>query len=426
MSKSKEGASSRVDTHNDQFSERLELVSLRPKLMQGICKRSIGDSVELFCSDTNRVIPIDSEHELLLNYFDGETSVAELVVAGLGDRGFALGAVLTLLDRLISAEMLDSDVVPAQWHAAIDHIAKLALVSGVSGSSRRSMQKGEQVEVTIEDESSWKPLTKTIEDRASFLREIDLFENFDDEVLGRLAELAHEETWPAASDIVSEGGRADRLFIIRSGEVNIVKEDPNGGRSRVSTLKPKEWFGDVGLRDRQPRNATARACLSKPVQLLSFDEGVFEQLIQPYIEQDDDALELSRRQEELSRVPLFRALAPSDLKHVARALKTLKVKKGSVLFSQNEKADKFYVIVSGSVGVIRDSVPIARLTAGEFFGETALLFTQERTATIVATEDCVLWVLDSATFTELVRDVLLHTHNMMPTVIGRINSTDPV
>jgi CRP-like cAMP-binding protein len=86
----------------------------------------------------------------------------------------------------------------------------------------------------------------------------------------------------------------------------------------------------------------------------------------------------------------------------------------------------FYVVVSGSVGVVKDGTPIARLVAGEFFGETALLFTDVRTATIAATEDSRFWVLDRDAFQTFVRDALLHRRDLMPTVMNRISSTEPI
>jgi CRP-like cAMP-binding protein len=97
-----------------------------------------------------------------------------------------------------------------------------------------------------------------------------------------------------------------------------------------------------------------------------------------------------------------------------------------VLFRQGDPADTFYVIVTGSVGVVKDGAPIAKLVAGEFFGETALLFTDTRTATIVATEDSRFWALDRDSFQTFLRDALLHRRDLMPTVLNRLSSSDPV
>jgi CRP-like cAMP-binding protein len=409
-----------------RFDERLELVSMRPKLAADVRIRMIGDEAELVQLSTKRVVPIAADQTPIVRRFDGSTSIAEIIVAGMGDRGFALQPTLTLIDRLVRAELLDSEVPIAQWHALIDHVARLAIVGGASG-VRLDADSPEVDEPSFDDGEPWKPLTAAIEDRAKFLRGVRLLEALDDRTIGKLAEVAHEETWPAAADIVSEGGRSDRFFIVRSGAVNVARrDDTSGERHRLGTLNAGDWFGDSGIRDAAPRNATVRASLTQPVRLYSFDAGIFEQLIEPHLQPRVERELAQRRREELQRVPLFRALAPVDLDLLAAALRSIEVPRGTILFRQGDLADKFYIVVRGGVGVVRDGRPIARIGAGEFFGETALLFTEERTATIAATEDSELWTLDRADFTNLVRDALLHRHDMMPTVLGRISSTDPV
>jgi CRP-like cAMP-binding protein len=171
-----------------------------------------------------------------------------------------------------------------------------------------------------------------------------------------------------------------------------------------------------------------RAGEQRIVKLLSFDAEVFDRYIRPHVQMQDgrgSAL-VSRRRAQLEKVPLFQALAPSDLDRLARVLREARAAKGTVLFRQGDEGDMFYVVVEGAVGVVKDGKPIAKLTEGEFFGETALLFTDVRTATVAATEDSRFWVLDRSAFQTFIRDALLHRRDLMPTVLNRISSTDPV
>jgi CRP-like cAMP-binding protein len=244
--------------------------------------------------------------------------------------------------------------------------------------------------------------------------------------IGALADAAHEETWPAASFIVSEGARADRFFLLRSGEVAVERRSEDGESQGLAKLGPGDWFGEEGLLEHAPRNATVRAGIARPVQLYSFDQDVFDQYIRPHVTADQGAGLVSRRRAQLEQVPVFRALASEDLDRLAGVLRDARATKGTVLFRQGDPADAFYVVVEGAVGVVKDGVPIAKLLAGEFFGETALLFTDERTATVAATEDSTFWVLDRDAFQRFLRDALLHRRDLMPTVLNRIGSTDPV
>ena len=63
---------------------------------------------------------------------------------------------------------------------------------------------------------------------------------------------------------------------------------------------------------------------------------------------------------------------------------------GQAIIQQGELADAFYVIVRGTVEVIREEdgqeTPLARLGAGESFGEIGLLQHRRRTATVRAVE----------------------------------------
>ncbi|MBC7460682.1 MAG: cyclic nucleotide-binding domain-containing protein, partial [Thermoleophilia bacterium] len=184
--------------------------------------------------------------------------------------------------------------------------------------------------------------------------------------------------------------------------------------------------GESGLLDGSLRTATVTAGTARPVQLVSLDRDVFQKFISPYVTNYRGRELVSRGRARLDEIPLFQALAPEDLDRLAKALREERLEAGTIVFRQGDVADAFYVIVDGSVGVIKDGAPIAKLTSGEFFGETALLFTEGRTATVATTEMTTLWALDRASFTTFIRDALLHRRDMMPTVMGRLGSTEPL
>jgi len=47
---------------------------------------------------------------------------------------------------------------------------------------------------------------------------------------------------------------------------------------------------------------------------------------------------------------------------------------------------------------------LKKYQAGDAFGELALLYNAPRAATIIADNDCLLWVLDRETFNHIVKD----------------------
>ncbi|MCW2960819.1 MAG: regulatory subunit-like protein [Thermoleophilia bacterium] len=421
-----------------RLDERLGLVSMRPCLADDVRLRNIGEDWELVQISTRRVVPLDPRDVPVVRLFDGDHSIAEIIVAGIGSGRLDVEPVLRLVDRLVRTEML-AQYPPDLYRQVINHLARITARDRVrsGGTAPRVALPTQAAQVTPAGGSATQALldaarleheaaVPALSDRARFLRGVGLLAALDMHALVELAESAREETWPAASDIVEEGAVSDRFYIVRTGDVNVTRLEADGSTPRIARLGPGEWFGEAGLIAGAPRNATVRAGTSRPVQLLAFDAATFERLIEPHVTSADGRELISRRRAQLEAVPLFQALASSDLDRLARVLREAHAPQGTVLFRQGESADSFFVIVEGAVGVVKDGQPIAKLNAGEFFGETALLFTEERTATIATTEDSRFWVLEREAFTTFVRDALLHRRDLMPTVLNRIGSSEPV
>lgn len=71
------------------------------------------------------------------------------------------------------------------------------------------------------------------------------------------------------------GGRAEELFLILRGEVEVVRVPSGGGAAQVvSVLKPGMLVGHVALLRDQPRTASYRA--KGPVHLLEFSKKAFD------------------------------------------------------------------------------------------------------------------------------------------------------
>ncbi len=100
----------------------------------------------------------------------------------------------------------------------------------------------------------------------------------------------------------------------------------------------------------------------------------------------------------LGRVPLFQGLSAGDRRALAKVTEDLEVDAGKVLCREGETAREFFVIVEGDVSVTKDGREIATLSAGDFFGEIALLEHSNRTATVMARTPLRFFVLTSQAF----------------------------
>jgi CRP-like cAMP-binding protein len=418
------------------LDQRIGTAHLRPRLSDDVRLRRLADRHELIRPATGDVLPLRSADLPILARLDGTCTVGELVVEGIGDTGaLAIEPVLSLVDRLVRSEMLADCPAPVYRRLAARFEAAAAMRAGQPRKDATVDADLDEPAASDDDGTSRtvrrsaqadRSHTLMIADRVRFLAGVQLLAGLDSVAIAELAEQARVETWHAASEVVVEGTDADRFYIVRSGEVNIDRREEDGTVRRLARLGPGDWFGETGLLERSPRNATARTGISRPAQLYSFDQAVFDRLIGPLVASTRDERVVSQQRAALDQVPLFQSLAQEDLDRLAGVLREEHVERGTVLFRQDEPADCFYVIRSGAVGVVRDGEPIARLGPGEFFGETGLLFTDRRTATVATTEPSSFWVLDRESFTTFLRDSLLHRHELMPTVLGRIASRDPL
>lgn len=93
----------------------------------------------------------------------------------------------------------------------------------------------------------------------SELRNIGLFGALSDDVLEYLSTLLTVEMPPAGSTLFREGEDANAMFVVISGEVEVLKKSKRNVEARVAVLGPGDWFGEMSIVDIQPRSATVRA-----------------------------------------------------------------------------------------------------------------------------------------------------------------------
>ena len=79
--------------------------------------------------------------------------------------------------------------------------------------------------------------------------------------------------------IVRQGDEADRFYVITAGRVEVVNHHPDGRDIVIGRLGPGDFFGEIGLLQRQPRMATVRA-VDEGVELIALGRQGFEKLLQ--------------------------------------------------------------------------------------------------------------------------------------------------
>lgn len=129
-------------------------------------------------------------------------------------------------------------------------------------------------------------------------------------------------------------------------------------------------------------------------------------------------------EELLARTSLFRGLDEAHLARLAEGAVLRSYKKGSVIFHEGDPGDSLYVVVSGSLKIFLTSregaeLLLTRLSAGETFGELALIDGGGRSASVEALEETELLRLSRPTLLEILRDEPQVTEPLL-TNLGRI------
>ncbi|PIS47721.1 MAG: hypothetical protein COT17_02015 [Elusimicrobia bacterium CG08_land_8_20_14_0_20_51_18] len=101
----------------------------------------------------------------------------------------------------------------------------------------------------------------------------------------------------------------------------------------------------------------------------------------------------------LHTVKLFEGITKKELIYLLENLQERKYLKGETIFAQNDIGRALFIVYKGKIGLYRREKDqekndlLSEVQPGEFFGEMALLEEMPRTATAVAEEDTLVFML---------------------------------
>jgi small-conductance mechanosensitive channel/CRP-like cAMP-binding protein len=170
------------------------------------------------------------------------------------------------------------------------------------------------------------------------------------------------------------------------------------------------WLTDLAADD--PTDSAVRAHVYYALSRADIPLALPEQTV--LLSQERERAELQaeealvRREEAIRHVDLFAGFQPEEQSALARRLVPAPFAAGDVITRQGATAHWLYVLVNGRADVIvqnpqGDSVKLAQLSPGSFFGEWGLLTGEPRHATVIARTDVECYRLDKESF----RTVLL-------------------
>ena len=110
----------------------------------------------------------------------------------------------------------------------------------------------------------------------------------------------------------------------------------------------------------------------------------------------------------LKTIPLLALLRQADLAEINDIVKPVRYSAGEIIFRDGDESKHFYIIDTGQVSVFRKDpagteVIVRLLGPGQFFGETGLVRSEPRNATVKVTANTTLFAIEKADFETLTR-----------------------
>jgi CRP-like cAMP-binding protein len=216
---------------------------------------------------------------------------------------------------------------------------------------------------------------------AELLSQTLLFRNLEAEELKATVGAIQAEQFNAGAYVVREGEPGDRLYIVYSGRVEVLREGTVNDPEPIAELQRGDIFGEMALLEGGIRRRSVR-CVT-PSVLLSLGKWEFDSLVFSRLSRKG-IVDAVQKIGFLRRIPLSRHWSPHALTAFARCAEFRDLAPGEVVFRTGAVNPFFHLVQEGELEVVKDGKVVAKLGTGDFFGEISVLQDSAASATIIA------------------------------------------
>ena len=128
--------------------------------------------------------------------------------------------------------------------------------------------------------------------------------------------------------------------------------------------------------------------------------------------------------EVLAAVPMLSGLSKKQLEFVSRVTTETIIKAGTTIVEQGARGREAMFLLEGRADVLRDGSKVAEMHPGDVIGEMSLVNEEPRNATVVATADSRLLVMNAREFASLLAENPEVSMAILRTVVNRLEGKE--
>lgn len=209
--------------------------------------------------------------------------------------------------------------------------------------------------------------------------------------------------------LVEEGQRGKSVHIVVMGRARVIKHHPDGRVSQLAVLDEGDIFGEMALITESPRVATVRA--EGRVDAFELSRAVLDDL-----GPDANTLQsvLTRHVSDrminnlINLSPVFKGLSRRQRRNLMQRFESRLFEEDTDIISEGEPSGGLFVILDGSVKVVRrhdgELRTLNQLREGDLMGEISLIHNSAATATCTAMRRTMVLFLSRKDFDQAARD----------------------
>lgn len=186
-------------------------------------------------------------------------------------------------------------------------------------------------------------------------KQVGGLQRFDEKKLGLLSQMFTFETFGKDQVVIREGEEGTFLYVIVKGSCSVHALGVDGDLIQFETMKPGQLIGEIALLESLPRTATVSTLEDCVFLKLTANKFQMFLSIAPELKSSVEFMVKFKKTKYIEKIPMF-----SKIKEGGKPWSKLGLmgelfeyafykEKDTVLIQEGDIADKFFVIISGSV-----------------------------------------------------------------------------